>query len=226
MRFANPSFSPDGRRIVFSETDSIWTMPISGGTAARITAGLNPCWSPDGEWLAFRMREGARNYLAKIRLGAMPQPVKLRETTAATPPAWSPDGRWLALAIPEGLAVISPDGKEQRLLLARKLNNYSPVVWSRNGKTLYMTELSTRGVHFESKLSEIDFASARERMIAVYPDLRLDTVQMNSNTPSIMPDGKGLTTPMFRYDSTIYMIEGLQPPRTRLERWLARTPLY
>ena len=56
----NPTFSPDGRTIVFtsnrSGTNQLWTIPVDGGEARQLTdfgLGLDgPVWSPDGRYLA------------------------------------------------------------------------------------------------------------------------------------------------------------------------------
>jgi len=69
----NPSFSPDGRTVLFSrdlprgdppvgrEVD-LYTVPTSGGTATRLTDTptfdeVEPVWSPDGTKIAFTGRE-------------------------------------------------------------------------------------------------------------------------------------------------------------------------
>jgi tricorn protease-like protein len=49
--------SPDGRTIVFDLVGDIYTVPIAGGRATRITDGMamdvQPRWSPDGRQLVF-----------------------------------------------------------------------------------------------------------------------------------------------------------------------------
>ena len=53
----NPALSPDGSRIAFRFRGDIWIVPVSGGTAVRITDHIEmddmPVWSPDGKWVAF-----------------------------------------------------------------------------------------------------------------------------------------------------------------------------
>ncbi len=61
-----PSFSPDGKRIVFTTTISgspqVWTIAATGGWPDQITAFDDPVanvrWSPNGEWLAVQVAPG------------------------------------------------------------------------------------------------------------------------------------------------------------------------
>src|SRR5207247_2223942 len=62
----------------------------------------DPAWSPDGEWLAFTMREGNANNIYVVPADAekwpdkYPTPIQLTTDNASRSPAWSPDGTQLA----------------------------------------------------------------------------------------------------------------------------------
>ena len=53
----NLDVSPDGRTIAFDLLGDLYTMPITGGRATRITSGLSydqqPRFSPDGRQISF-----------------------------------------------------------------------------------------------------------------------------------------------------------------------------
>ena len=50
--------SPDGRTIAFQYKGDIWTVPVEGGNAERLTTmdsyEANPVWSPDSRYIAFQ----------------------------------------------------------------------------------------------------------------------------------------------------------------------------
>lgn len=101
-----PTLSPDGKVLVFSWAGDLWSSPIQGGNAARITVHpaeeRRSAFSPDGKWLAFESdRDGARNlYVMPVSMGAtglVGGPVS-RVTVSDRPQTlsgWTADGRGL-----------------------------------------------------------------------------------------------------------------------------------
>lgn len=92
--------SPDGQTILFELLGDLYTIPIQGGTAKRITEGMafdsQPRYSPDGELIAFLSdRDGADNLWIARADGSEPR--KLTKSTHDTyvSPAWTPDSRYV-----------------------------------------------------------------------------------------------------------------------------------
>ena len=101
----NAQFSPDGKRIVFesfrSGTQEVWLADTDGRNARQLTTfngvrGGTPAWSPDGQRIAFDMRNADGKgdlYVAPLRGGSI-----VRLTTDPADdivPTWSHDGHWI-----------------------------------------------------------------------------------------------------------------------------------
>lgn len=75
----DPTLTPDGQTIIFSQDGDLWKVPSSGGEAYRLTAMLGeetlPRVSPDGKWLAFSATQyGNRNvFVMPIEGGSVKQ---------------------------------------------------------------------------------------------------------------------------------------------------------
>ncbi|MFP3861119.1 MAG: S41 family peptidase [Bacteroidales bacterium] len=93
----NPTLSPDGKNIVFTYENDLWSAKVATGKAHRLTGmeGIesHPRFSPDGEWIAF---SSTRNGNADVFV----MPVnggKIRQLTwhdaPDYPESWSWDGK-------------------------------------------------------------------------------------------------------------------------------------
>ena len=92
--------SPDGKRIVFSMMGDIYLLPISGGTAQRISAGpawdVQPRFSPDGREIAFTSDRGGGNNLWRMAAdGGNAVAVTKENFRLFNNPVWTPDGQYL-----------------------------------------------------------------------------------------------------------------------------------
>jgi Tol biopolymer transport system component len=93
----DPSISPDGKRLVFTALDRLYTMDFPNGTPKRLTSDTvheqNPVWSPDGKWVAYITWGNGGGYVQRVKSGGG-KPDRLTSDPAFyQAPAWSPDGQ-------------------------------------------------------------------------------------------------------------------------------------
>ena len=111
-RFA--SVSPDGRTVVFESLGTLWTKPMAGGTARRLTRSddafeLFPTWSRDGRTIAYVEWNDQR--LGAIR--TIPAGGGSARTVTTQPghyarPQFSPDGTTIVFERTRGGTLTSP----------------------------------------------------------------------------------------------------------------------
>ena len=95
--------SKNGDTILFDLLGDLYTLPITGGTARRITQGpaydSQPAYSPDANMIAFVSdRDGADNlWVAKADGTGAKQLTHEREAELASP-AWTPDGDYVVIS--------------------------------------------------------------------------------------------------------------------------------
>jgi len=95
--------SPNGQTIVFDILGDLYTLPIAGGTATRITSGMGwdqqPRFSPDGSKIVFVSdRSGAKNVWIANADGTKPHAVTKSDRINFASPIWSADGDYVIAA--------------------------------------------------------------------------------------------------------------------------------
>jgi Tol biopolymer transport system component len=147
---AEPSWSPDGRTIAFSNEGQIYTVSSDGRDVtglSPIAAGYSPVWSPDGTRIAFLRTStpSSADVLVMNRDGT--GTVNLTQGRGLNvDPTWSPDGSRLAFwtsSTPTQHArvrVFKPDGSGEVMSVQDSWDNYTPT-WSPDGRQLAFVKL-------------------------------------------------------------------------------------
>ncbi|HEY7187651.1 MAG TPA: protein kinase [Vicinamibacterales bacterium] len=229
------AMSPDGQRVAYqrySEKNGyqIWISTVrAAGPAVRLASDLfyqdAPTWSPDGGSLAFLMRsKDFISALASIRVGTGAAPETILANAPSfgsrnapsfgSRPQWSPDGRWIALETEDGLTIISPDGKQKRLI---SQEFWIASTWAADSKHVYVLREADRLRHYA--LTSIDIATLAEHVIN--PDLG-SIPHAFQPIRGLTLSGRGtLTTSVATARSEIWVMDGFAQPRTLLDRLFA-----
>ena len=111
--------SPDGETIVFDLLGDLYTIPLAGGDATPLTAGMaydsQPRYSPDGSRVLFVSdRDGAENlWLIDVESKATRQVTDASANNYESP-EWLPDGDYLIAAVGAG-ALAGGDRRNPKL---------------------------------------------------------------------------------------------------------------
>jgi Tol biopolymer transport system component len=92
--------APDGQTILFELLGDLYTLPIAGGEATRITSGqgydMQPRYSPDGSMLVFVSdRDGSENLWVSNADGSDARQLTDDERENYMSPIWTPDGDYV-----------------------------------------------------------------------------------------------------------------------------------
>lgn len=217
--------SPDGETIVFDLLGDLYTIPIAGGTATRLTQGLahdmQPRFSPDGRQIVFVSdRSGDENvWILSLADGSVRALTTGLDATYASP-EWTPDGNYIVVS----KATIF--GNEKLWLYHEQGGRGLEMVGGSGG-------LKLMGAAFGSDPRYVWFAQrfGAWQYNAILPQYQLGVYDREAGTrttmssrygsafrPALSPDGRWLTYAS-RHDAETGLV--LREPATGEERWLA-----
>lgn len=211
------AFAPDGQRLAYQRRNRegyfIWISTIDGGTPVQpIPRGVAsyqdaPTWSPDGNWIAFTYLHSDGNWrLGKMRPGVTGDLTMIRDdVNFPATPVWSPDGRWISCELENGLYIVSPDGREQRLVSE---DSWLRHTWSPDSSTIIAVRQT---IDYRLQLVSIDIATREERV------LTSDLGPSPPATPqlrgfSLSPDGRRVLSSAIRLRGDLHVLDGFAEP--------------
>jgi imidazolonepropionase-like amidohydrolase/Tol biopolymer transport system component len=107
--------SPDSKTIIFELLGDLYTLPLAGGAATRITSGqgydTQPRYSPDGSKIVFVSdRNGSENIWTANADGTQPKILSRSERVNFVSPTWTPDGQYVVVTRAGQLWLYHRDG--------------------------------------------------------------------------------------------------------------------
>jgi Tol biopolymer transport system component len=220
------SMSPDGERVAYQRYSDasgyrIWISTVrAAGPPVPLTTGLfyedAPTWSPDGGSIAFIMR--SKEYVSglaiqRVGTGAEPTIVLSNVIALGVRPQWSPDGRWIVCDTDDGAMIVTPDGKNKRVISEEF---WLASAWAADSKHVYVLREADKLHHFA--LTSIDIDSLQERVIN--PDLG-PIPHASQPIRGLTLSGSGtVSTSVATARSDIWVMEDFVTPKGLLDRLL------
>jgi TolB protein len=140
----NLEWSPDGSKLVFDSSGSIYVLTVSSLRLKRLRTGtpdgavdFSPSWSANGTRLVFATRRQKHSSISVINLDGSHRRLL---ATQASFPTWSPDGKMIAYRSPCGIKFVTPIGKDRTPanppFVCQAIALAGQPIWSPDGKKI------------------------------------------------------------------------------------------
>ena len=217
--------SPDGQTIVFDLMGDLYTLPIAGGKATRLTSGMaydaQPRYSPDGRKVLFVSdRSGGDNLWTLTLDGKDSTQVTQGNGNLYVSPEWVPDGKYVVASRAGGLGGAhkiymypAEGGSGLQLTTLPAAFKFVGAAFSPDGRYMYMAG-RPGDWNYNSLMPQIQ--------VGVYDRQTGQASQVgnrygSSFRPAVSPDGKWLTYGTRHENKTGLRIRDLNSGD---ERWL------
>jgi Tol biopolymer transport system component len=163
------ALSPDGRTLVIDLQGSLWTLPVAGGAATRITEeyldARQPAWAPDGKRVAFQGYADGVWHLYVINADGSGLQAVTSGPFDDREPSWSRDSNHLAFSSDRSgnydVWDLNLASGATRQLTAHTANDYSPAYSPVSDSIAFVTERDDR-----RGIWRVDAASGAETAVA------------------------------------------------------------
>ncbi|HXB68134.1 MAG TPA: amidohydrolase family protein [Candidatus Acidoferrales bacterium] len=201
------TLSPDRKTIIMDLQEALWTLPIGGGTARRLTDPLlepaRPNWSPKGDAVAFQSFKGGTFHIWLMK----PDGTGIRQLTDGhaddRDPCFSPDGTKVAFSSDRAFKgnydiwVAEVASGKLTQWTSNPDDEFEPA-WSVDGAEIaYVSGTGSIGTSLRSVN-----ASGRERLVLSAPE------GTHLNSPSWSPDGARIAYTQIAGNKAQLMVSG------------------
>ena len=200
------SWSPDAKRIAFTNNNSLYIINADGSGLKKVTSQLNifpgkPSWSPDGKSLAFgAFAESGTGQAVQI-FTVSGDGSNLKQLTSGTDPAlepsWSPDGAHIVYTFgsndTEIYTMNASDGSSKANLSHNPSTFDISPSWDRNGFEILYLRYTPGNQNERSDLYRMAIDGSNQRLI------------------KSGADGLNVFVPSYSPDSTRIIFQGMAP---------------
>jgi Tol biopolymer transport system component len=213
----------DSSLVCWTETDSrmIEVRPVAGGNARRLPligeSDDLPLWSPDGNRIAFQVREGNRTSLAVTNAdGTNPRVFRETDVLPGSPGArWSPDSRSMAFMSPDRhrLSLLDVVAGTHRTILEDTASVVGMVWrWRTDGRAIIFVSAEAGPPRVGRGIDEVAVSGQRRKLI--------DMTFFTSTTFRLVGDSNVFV----RSDSAVFLVPLGPGPMRRLASLPPGTP--